>query len=270
MIEAILGDRFVGHAEQVVQTGRSVPVLGQGELAARRAQTIDDFDGHDIGGPNGLLARRDVPLHDGVEIEQVPQPVSQKDIAEAASVGPADLFHADANDIRVVGQGHRVIVGKQAQLLSVALAIVEDDGALPTAFLVGVEFAEIGDDLLAWPGVGANALNQSEVGVLLAGLGADVAAEEHPGLPRARWGDPGRLRRRFPLQRDLASDSRKRRHIRARNFQNGCFQLGSAQGRLADCARRVGKRDRDFASSRSLWRRDGSMRRGQSNLAPLC
>ena len=83
------------------------------------------------------------------------------------------------------GSGDGVVVGEQAQLLGVALAVVEDDGALPAAFLVGVEFAEVGDDVLARPGVGANALDQGEVGVLLAGLGADVAAEEHPGLPRA-------------------------------------------------------------------------------------
>ena len=36
----------------------------------------------------------------------------------------------------------------------------------------------------------------------------------------------------FPLHRVLASDRNKPRQIRARNFKNGWFQLGSAQGRL--------------------------------------
>jgi hypothetical protein len=38
-------------------------------------------------------------------------------------------------------------------LLGLALAIVEDDGALPAAFLVVIEFAEVGDDVLktSWP-----------------------------------------------------------------------------------------------------------------------
>jgi hypothetical protein len=68
--------------------------------------------------------------------------------------------------------------------LGVALAVVENDGALPTAFLVGNEFAEIGNDELAWSGIGANTFDECEVGVLLAGFGTNVSAEEHPGLPR--------------------------------------------------------------------------------------
>lgn len=68
-------------------------------------------------------------------------------------------------------------------MLGVALAIVEDNGALPAGFLVGIEFAEVGDDLLARPGIGADTLDERKVGVLFAGLGANVAAEEHPGLP---------------------------------------------------------------------------------------
>ncbi len=72
-----------------------------------------------------------------------------------------------------------VVVGEEAQLLGLALAVVEDDGALPAAFLVVVEFAEVGDDVLAWPGLGAHALDERVVAVLLAFLGPGVATQEH-------------------------------------------------------------------------------------------
>ena len=62
---------------------------------------------------------------------------------------------------------------------------MEDDGALPAAFLSGVEFAQMSDDALPGTGVGANAFDQREVDVLLAILGADVTPEKH-SLPPGR------------------------------------------------------------------------------------
>jgi hypothetical protein len=56
------------------------------------------------------------------------------------------------------------------------VAVVKDDGALPASFLVVVEIAEVGDDLLAGTGGGAHALDQGIVGVLLAVFGPGVAA----------------------------------------------------------------------------------------------
>ena len=67
-------------------------------------------------------------------------------------------------------------------MLSVALAVVEDNRALPASLLVVVEFAEIGDDVLAWPGVGADALDQGIVGMLLAVFGLAVGTEKHGQL----------------------------------------------------------------------------------------
>lgn len=78
-------------------------MFGQGELAARRAQAIDDFDGDDIGGSNGFLAGRSVPMNDGVEIEHVPEPASEVNIAEASSIRPGNVFDVDSDDIGVVG-----------------------------------------------------------------------------------------------------------------------------------------------------------------------
>ena len=47
--------------------------------------------------------------------------------------------------------------------------------------LVVVQFAQISDDVLAWPGLGTR-VDQGVVGVGLAVLGASVAAQEHTGL----------------------------------------------------------------------------------------
>ena len=146
-------------------------MLGQGEFAARLAQAIDDLDGDDVGGADRLLAGRHVAVDDGVEPKQLPQPTGQPDIAEAAGVGPADVVDADADDVGIVGQRRSFIIGKKSQLLGIALAVVKDDGALPAAFLVGIEFAQMGDDVLPRPGFGANAFDEGKVSVRLAVLG---------------------------------------------------------------------------------------------------
>ena len=223
---------LVGDAEQVVQAGRSVPVLGQGELAARGAQAVDDLDGDDVGRPDRLLAGRHMAIDDGVEVEQLPQPAGQKDIAEAAGVGPGDVIDANADDVGIVGQRRQFVVGKQPQLLGVALAVVKDGRALPAALLVGVEFAQVGDDLLPRPGVGANAFDEGEVGVRLAVLGARVAAEKHPPLPVTEFGPENRLRAEFPLHRVFESDRQNPSGIRATKTKNRHFHAGSAQGGL--------------------------------------
>ena len=63
-----------------------------------------------------------------------------------------------------------------------ALAVVEDDSALPASLLVMVEFAQVGDDVLARPRFGAHALDQSVVGVRLAVFGPGVPPQEHGRL----------------------------------------------------------------------------------------
>jgi hypothetical protein len=68
----------------------------------------------------------------------------------------------------------------------IALAVVDDHGPLPAALLVVVEFAQIGDDVLTRPGLGASALHQGVVSVGLSVLVASVAAQEHAGLPSTR------------------------------------------------------------------------------------
>ena len=103
-IETILGDGGVRHAEQIFQGGGGIPVLGQGELAARLAQAIDDFDGDDVGGANGFLALGHMAVDDVVQAEELPQPACQPDVAEAAGVGPTDLVQANADDVGIVGR----------------------------------------------------------------------------------------------------------------------------------------------------------------------
>ena len=160
-----------------------------------------------------------MPVDDGVEVEQVPQPAGQIDVAEATAIGPTDLVQPDAHDVRIVGQRYVVVIGKQTQLLGIALTIVKDDCALPAAFLIGIELAEMGDHPLARPRLGANALDQSEVSVFLASLGADVAAEEHPNLQKPRSGDPESLPGRFPLHRIWGSNRKKSRRFRTKIFE---------------------------------------------------
>jgi hypothetical protein len=81
----------------------------------------------------------------------------------------------DADDVGIVGQEDFVVIGKQTELLRIALAIGEDDGSLPASLLVGVEFAQVSDDLLARSRFRAGAFDQSEVSRLLPSLGAGVA-----------------------------------------------------------------------------------------------
>jgi hypothetical protein len=88
---------------------------------------------------------------------------------------------------------------------------VENDGALPAAFLSRVEFAQMRDDALAWSGVGAHALDEGKVGVNFAVLGPAIATEKHGDLlativvkegSEGQWG-------RFPLQRQNAVSTTK-------------------------------------------------------------
>ena len=78
-------------------------MLGQGELAAGAAEAIDDLDGHDVGRPHRLLALGQVTVDDLVEVEELPEPECQPDVAEAAAVGPADRAQADAYDVGIIG-----------------------------------------------------------------------------------------------------------------------------------------------------------------------
>ena len=181
-VQAVLGHGAVGDAEQVFQARGAIPVLRQGEFAAGAAEAIDDLDGHDVGGPDRFLALGDVAVDDLVEVEELPEPQAQPDIAEAAGIGPAHRAQADPHDIGIIGQGDGLGIGEEAELPGIALAVVKDDGALPASFLVVVEFAEVGDDVLARPRLGAHALDQGVVGVGLAVFGAGVSPQEHRRL----------------------------------------------------------------------------------------
>ncbi len=155
VVQAVLGHGAVGHAEQVFQTGGDIPVFGQSKLAAGAAETIDHLDGYDIGRPHCFFALGDVTLDDLVEAEEFPEPECQPDVTESASVGPADRTQPDAHHVGIIGNRDLIVIGEEAELLRIALAVVDDHGALPTMLLVVVQFAEIGDDMLPRPGLGA-------------------------------------------------------------------------------------------------------------------
>ena len=96
-----------------------------------------------------------------------------------------------------------IVLGKEPEFLSVALSVVKDDGALPTAFLIVIEFAEMGDDALARPSIGAYAFDERIVGVGLALFASLIASEKHPCLLGASMVKEARELQggRFPLQR---------------------------------------------------------------------
>ena len=112
-------------------------------------------------------------------------------------------LETNADDIGIVGQGDVFVFGEEPELLGVALAVVKDDGALPAAFLIVIEFAEMSDDALARPGIGANALDESIVGVGLALFGPLIASEKHPCLlDPSMVKEAGKMQGgRFPLHR---------------------------------------------------------------------
>lgn len=75
------------------------------------AQAIDDFDGDDIGGSNRFFALRGMSSDDGVEVEQVPQPARQIDVAEVSWIGTNRVAHPNTHQLGIVGQRYVVIVG---------------------------------------------------------------------------------------------------------------------------------------------------------------
>jgi hypothetical protein len=146
-------------------------MLGQREFAARGAQAVDDLDGHDVRRADGLFSLGNGAVDDLVEVEELPEPHAQPDIAEAAGIGPADRVQADAHDVGIIGKGRGLGVGEEPQLLGFALPVVKEHGALPASLQILIEFAEVGDDVLARSGLGAHALDQGVVGVGLAVFG---------------------------------------------------------------------------------------------------
>ena len=101
-----------------------------------------------------------MPVDDLVELKVTPQPMGEPDVAEGTSIGPSHRFQADSYDVGIVRQYDVFVVGKHADLTSVSLPVVKYDATLPAAFLVVVELAEIGDEPLSGPGLGADTFHQ--------------------------------------------------------------------------------------------------------------
>ena len=77
-------------------------MLGQGILATRLTQAIDYFNGDNVGGCDGLLVVRQIAGDDLIQLQELPEPACQPDIAKASTVGPGDLVEADPGDVRIV------------------------------------------------------------------------------------------------------------------------------------------------------------------------
>ena len=191
-------------------------MLGDGELAARLAEAIDDFNGQHVGGRHGFFALGDVAAHDVVQADELPQPACQPDVAKLAWIGPDNLAQTHAHDIGLVEQGEVLVVGEQTQLLGIALSVVKDDGALPAPFLIVIEFTQVSDDTLSRPGSGTNALDERVVAVSFTLLGPLVASQKHPCLLGASMVRQPRQKQgaRFPLQRQNAPSTTKTQRIR--------------------------------------------------------
>src|SRR4029078_4983883 len=173
------GDLAVRDAEQIFQASGGIPVLSQGKFAARRAQTVDHLNGDDIGRWYRLLPLRDMTSDDRVEPDIVPQPACQPDITEAAPVAPAHRVQTNADDVGIGRQRNAVILGKKSKLFGIALPIVKGDSSLPPTLLILIQFPQMGNDLLSWPDVCADTLDERVVDVLLAILCSAVATKKH-------------------------------------------------------------------------------------------
>ena len=66
--------------------------------------------------------------------------------------------------------------------MGIALAVVDDHGALPPSLFVVVQLAEIGDNVLPRPSLGTKTFDQGVIRVRLAVLVAGVAPQEHAAL----------------------------------------------------------------------------------------
>jgi len=97
-------------------------------------------------------------VDDLVEAEEFPEPESKPHVAEPACVGPADRTRSDAHDLGVVWNRDLIVigVGEEAELLGIALAVVDDHGALH----IVVEFAQVCDHMLPRRGLGTRTLDQ--------------------------------------------------------------------------------------------------------------
>jgi hypothetical protein len=89
-------------------------MLGQGEFAARRTQTIDHFDGHDVRGPDRMASLGHMTGHDLVQTQLPPQPASQPDIPKAAAIGPTHRVQANPRHLGIIRQRYALVVREQA------------------------------------------------------------------------------------------------------------------------------------------------------------
>jgi hypothetical protein len=187
-------------------------MLGQSEFAARLTQAIDHFDGYDVSWPHVFVGLRDVAVNDLFEIEQLPQPTCEPNVAKTARPGPADRAESNADDISIVSGNHTVIIGEKPELFGIALAVVKDDRPLPTAFLFGIEFPQIRHNALPRPRAGANRLHEREVRVRLAILATAIAAEKHWNLLVASMAKKAGKKQggRFPLHRQNGVSTTKK------------------------------------------------------------
>ena len=101
-----------------------------------------------------------------------------------------ELAEPAAHDVRIVGRRPRVVFGcrgrvishKQRKLVAFVVSRVKEGRPLPTVRLIFRQRAQMGDDLLPRTPLGSSRLDQGEIGLPFAILGALILAQEHPRL----------------------------------------------------------------------------------------
>src|SRR5262249_34910634 len=98
-VEPVVVDLVVGDAQQVAQGGAAEPVLGDVQFAGRLAEAGQDQDGGHLG-PGHVLAPRPQPaVEQGVQVQGLPQPPAQPDVAEAAAALQPEAAQLDGDGL---------------------------------------------------------------------------------------------------------------------------------------------------------------------------
>ena len=144
----VLGGAFVD-AEQVGERGGVEPLPVQSPLGAGGEQPVDDEDAQDFFPVGALAAFAKAPGEKSVEMELLVKCVGQETRAPLARMFQAQLLQAHAHllvlgDGEAAARGGREVVGKERHLARFFAARLEDiNGALPSALLAVVEFAQV-------------------------------------------------------------------------------------------------------------------------------
>ena len=229
-VAAVVVDLLLGHAEQVVERGAAKPILGDVQLARRRTEPSDHEDrGH--GRPGNVFATgRQQPREQRVEADGLPEPLRQPDVAELAAAFDAEPAQIERNRL-----------GRQAVVEQAGLAFDADDSFGQSAGRespFGIEFAELGDGLLANLAPVPDRAHEPPVGMRLSAFGDGGVSQIHGGAS-------------LPWPPSCRSRAMKRKEV------GWHYIAKSEEAALAinDLRRETGRKMGEFSSSCGSWAR---------------